>query len=642
MQASALSRLVDRGSCAVVLAAVLPHLTTLGVGFLKDDFWLATLTHADGSLDVARWFDHLVWPTAYEGGDLWRPIPALSWGLVAWAFGPSAVAFRVHGIVFHAISALIVRSITDRLCGPGRRRAGVLAGVLFALAPGQIEATSWIIQQSLVLALTFSLVSVERTLAWVLDRRRSTLATAVVAGWAAFLCREQAVLLPLVLTIAAAVAPRDHAGSSRLRDATAIGALSAIGLAGYFVLRECIFGRAIGTNYAGWTSLDDYARDLHVFERLPTTVLMVLAPLNRALAGPVVFAAFAVVQAAAALGVIHRFAATRELRVPLLRLTVLGITMAFAAWLPVLRVFFSEPSLLNSRPAYFIWALIPPLVACGASPSDASAGNRPRWLACGALVVVQAAALLTNLHAYVLAGDQVTAVREALLVEAWNAPVGAPIVAFGIPSECVGAPSLDRHVERAMRPPFVTRPVDVVPFVTGTEATWAPDLERVIATRGWSMNPSVRAIRFVRFTPEPLPRAVTVFEDDTTAGAGAAFDPIDPARLAVVRVTDAEPSFAFEVRDPAAHPVIRLQIPGRRFAFDAAPALDPMRSGLAVRARLSGCRALAPGMEFAWPLPPGSLSGQNPIGIAWSVARSADESTAVESRRMLLFDDRAP
>ncbi len=183
------------------LAAVLPYLPTLKVGFLSDDFGLAAAARqAAGPVDVM-------------GSDafrtFYRPLTLLVWWLGEHLWAGSPVGYHMLSVLLHAVNALLVYALGRRLIGS--RYGGLMAGLLFALHPLHVEAVSWLAASSDLLCTAFCLLSLLLLEAYVEappgPRRIALLGGVLACFLFGLLSKESAAALPGVVFLWLLVRP---------------------------------------------------------------------------------------------------------------------------------------------------------------------------------------------------------------------------------------------------------------------------------------------------------------------------------------------------------------------------------------------------------------------------------------------------
>jgi hypothetical protein len=136
--------LVLIAAAIVVLAAVLPYLSTLHNYFVQDDFGVVQL------LARKPWSYFPTWFTTPWMDDIWgyipdeiRPFPAVTYQVTALWGAANPVANHIVNIAFHAANALLVLAVARAAAGLSLPSA-TFAALVFALMPIQTESVAWI------------------------------------------------------------------------------------------------------------------------------------------------------------------------------------------------------------------------------------------------------------------------------------------------------------------------------------------------------------------------------------------------------------------------------------------------------------------------------------------------------------------
>lgn len=185
----------------VGLAAVLPYLHSLNIGFLSDDFGLAAAARAaQGPLDVVRLRPYCLF---------YRPLSEVAWWAGVQVWGGAPLGYHLLSLALHAGNSLLVYLVGLRLTGS--RLAAGLAGLLFAVHPIHVEPVVWASCQPDLLATglcLLSLASLEACLAAGGLLGRAAALMAALAGFLlALVSKESAAALPGVVVLRLAVLP---------------------------------------------------------------------------------------------------------------------------------------------------------------------------------------------------------------------------------------------------------------------------------------------------------------------------------------------------------------------------------------------------------------------------------------------------
>lgn len=228
---------------AALLGAGLYALTLAGT-FIYDDLYIA---QADPRLhDIHRWKEFLTggyFPLASD--HLWRPLVSLSYAVQWHWHGATAWPYHLVNILLHAAACAVVAELARRLAG---MRAAWIAGPLFAAHPVHVEAVAGIVGRAELLC-TLAFVG-----ALVLFLKRPLTIRRVLAITGCFLVallsKEQGILLPLMLLMAALFVARP---TRQERPALLwLAALVCWILAGYLLYRESILPFVLNRNFLDW------------------------------------------------------------------------------------------------------------------------------------------------------------------------------------------------------------------------------------------------------------------------------------------------------------------------------------------------------------------------------------------------------
>jgi Flp pilus assembly protein TadD len=141
----------------VIVAAIVPYLTSLSGGFALDDWMLivnSPLVHKLSNIPEA--FTRGFLPEAF-GKDLvyYRPLITISYQLNYALSGANPFAFRFTNILLNMIAALLVFMLARRLTRSDMI-AGV-AGIAFGVIPNHSEAVAWISGRTDIMSVLFIL-----------------------------------------------------------------------------------------------------------------------------------------------------------------------------------------------------------------------------------------------------------------------------------------------------------------------------------------------------------------------------------------------------------------------------------------------------------------------------------------------------
>jgi hypothetical protein len=155
----------------------------LSVGLLSDDFVLSALARRLEFGPVHREF--------------FRPLPLMVWSAILRLIGP--VGLHALNVVAHGLVAFLTSRLVDPLVGS--RRTAIAAGLLVLTFPAAVEPVTW---SSGVFDVTATLLA----LAAVLFARRygagtdvRTRAAMVACAFAALMCKEVAIVAPMLIAL---------------------------------------------------------------------------------------------------------------------------------------------------------------------------------------------------------------------------------------------------------------------------------------------------------------------------------------------------------------------------------------------------------------------------------------------------------
>ena len=132
---------------AVALAAYLP---SVNGGFIWDDYLLLV----DNALVKASDGVHRMWCTA-QAIDYWPATNTSFW--IEWRlWGLNSTGYHVTNLVLHVLESLLIWIILRKLSVPG----ALLAAVIFAVHPVNVESVAWIAQRKNTMAMLFFLLSI--------------------------------------------------------------------------------------------------------------------------------------------------------------------------------------------------------------------------------------------------------------------------------------------------------------------------------------------------------------------------------------------------------------------------------------------------------------------------------------------------
>jgi hypothetical protein len=606
----------------VALGTTLPGLSTY---FLKDDLSLAMFTAADGTFVPRAFFDQLIWPTARTWDDIWRPVPALSWGLDYLFFGANATAFHIWNIVGHVVNVLLLEALLRRLVtGSHAARGAFVGALLFALYPLAPEAILWTTQRTVIFGLGFSLAALVLWLDWLREGHGRKAVLAFLCAGCGLLSREHALaVLPLFAWLGlqyATAATRRRAVLMALIGGAALGAI-------YFCCRWLIFGRFSG-GYSGWPSMSAYAADNKTFEQLMNTARLLVMPVaenSEGIPSAVSSACTIVLGLSAALGVcacLRGHATARGLR----GLALTSSLWLVFSWLPVAFVFIIFPNLLNGRSAYHLMAL--PLGCIGMGLSHVT----PRgWLTTMLLAPVLCVTFFLFTHGigrYAQAGDSVRGLQQALLSNTTPQDV---VLVVDVPTEHRAAPTVDSYLSFLMKQPYTADERNAVACVVGRNKEWPA----LIAAAQQDANQRGASLRWQRALPHP-PWAEPLWPVPQPA-SGATVSLLAPADG--LHCGRSAPAPVIRTRLPAGTAALTMnfEVPGRKLAVPVP--MDALQSTGVGEWSIPLTTVLASAGIRNWPLPESVFDAADPLVAAWSISALDAHGTGLgqsETRHFVL------
>ncbi len=217
---------------AAALVAAVCYAGTLANGFVFDDDSIVTgnpLVTGE-HLPVIDIFTSHYWAHVRPEGNLYRPLPVLSYALEHRLFGLSPIPYHAANVLLHAVCSALVAALALALGLPAG--AALAAGVLFAAHPIHTEAVAYVVGRADLMA-TAAVLG-----AWLLHlgaRRAGTwrLATILLLYGVGLLSKESAVVLPGLML--AGDVWRTRRGETRWRE-TLPATLACFGLMAVWLL----------------------------------------------------------------------------------------------------------------------------------------------------------------------------------------------------------------------------------------------------------------------------------------------------------------------------------------------------------------------------------------------------------------------
>jgi tetratricopeptide (TPR) repeat protein len=238
---------------AVAAAALLAHAGSLGVPLLFDDLPNIVDQPSVHALDLSP--GQLA--PALRGFPFGRWLARLSFAIDHAIHGLRPAGYHAVNVLLHLAASLLVLALARRLLdglarrrgeGEGlgwahapaaeqdRRRAALIAALIFAVHPVQTQAVTYVVQRMTVMGACFALAAL---VLWLGARGRSgaprarRVAGAVLCAWLAVSCKENYVVLPGIVLLLEAVLEPGLVGRLRARGrAVAAGAAALVAAGG--------------------------------------------------------------------------------------------------------------------------------------------------------------------------------------------------------------------------------------------------------------------------------------------------------------------------------------------------------------------------------------------------------------------------
>jgi hypothetical protein len=227
----------------VVLAAVLPNLSTRDGYFLADDFGVIQVLHTKPLSHFFTLFTRS-WTEGIYGNfsDELRPFVALSYQLDALWGAARPLAYHADSLLLHVACALLVSAIARVIAGLSRP-AATFAGVLFAVHPVHAEAVAWISGRADTIPALFALGALLSYAVAVEGRRPVAYAACLSLLVCALFSKQSAIVVPILLLLYDALLMKrpDRAWTRRLVTVLPL----ALATGTYLVLRYALFGNVV-------------------------------------------------------------------------------------------------------------------------------------------------------------------------------------------------------------------------------------------------------------------------------------------------------------------------------------------------------------------------------------------------------------
>ncbi len=144
-------------------------------------------------------WDNVVWAFTTLHFSNYHPLTWLSYMLDVQLFGPSPGALHLVNVALHALNAVLVFGVLDRLTGARGRSA--FATALFALHPLRVESVAWIAERKDLLSAAFGLLAIEAWRRYALRPGAARYAAVAVCFALSLLAKPMLVTLPFLLLL---------------------------------------------------------------------------------------------------------------------------------------------------------------------------------------------------------------------------------------------------------------------------------------------------------------------------------------------------------------------------------------------------------------------------------------------------------
>jgi protein O-mannosyl-transferase len=240
-----------------VALALLAFAPGLNGGFVADDAQAITGNPVvTGGLPVSAAFTRSFWGHPLDvPPPTWRPLATLSFRLDYALWGPSSLAYHLISLACYLILVHLVHRLARRWLD---QRAALWAACLFAVLPVHVENVTSLVGR----ADTLALIAMVTALLWLRPAVSEAkhlllprLGGAVIAQFAALLCKESSAVLPAIVGVLALAHPGASTWRARLR-AQIPAALLALTVAAYLATRLALMPATFSADFV----LDDVTR----------------------------------------------------------------------------------------------------------------------------------------------------------------------------------------------------------------------------------------------------------------------------------------------------------------------------------------------------------------------------------------------
>jgi len=180
------------GAC-IVIAVALCYIPAMGAGFVWDDDLLVTEN------PLIQGADSLPYVWASSAATDYTPLTTTVFWLQWRLWSDNAAGYHLVNILLHALSALLLWRVLERLAVPG----AWLGALLFAIHPVNVASVAWIAELKNALSLPFYLAAIASFLRFLEVRKAAPYLLALLAAACALLSKGSTVILPVILLLCA-------------------------------------------------------------------------------------------------------------------------------------------------------------------------------------------------------------------------------------------------------------------------------------------------------------------------------------------------------------------------------------------------------------------------------------------------------
>lgn len=232
---------IRRQTMIIALAVLIGYGSTLKSGFMYDDrFFVSENLSVHSLANAPAFFTSPKATTAsIPWNNIWRPLRNVSYALDHALWGLKPIGFHLTNLALHLVNCLLMVAIAGRLLPGGP--APLIAGLIFALHPVQVEAVAWISGRDDLLLALFLLSAWLFRMRYLLSGKKAWLAVALACYVLALLSKETATVFPLALPVLDVIFSPDKkhpAGKPRWKEYLIWAAVAGA----YFTIRLALLG----------------------------------------------------------------------------------------------------------------------------------------------------------------------------------------------------------------------------------------------------------------------------------------------------------------------------------------------------------------------------------------------------------------